>query len=96
MHSLTTALTLSLTIHVRLSCRLLVDAKKLKSLRVSHNRLVALPAEVESVGLEELHIQHNLVSRLPNELFSKLNKYVPPVVSAQRALQQAQQVRATC
>ena len=56
------------------SCRLFVDAKKLKSLRANHNRLLSLPAEVESVGVEELHVQHNLITRLPNDLLRNLNK----------------------
>ena len=51
-----------------------MDAKKLKSLRVNHNRLVALPAEVESLALEELQLQHNLLTRLPSELLRRLNK----------------------
>ena len=69
------------------SCRLFVDAKKLKSLRADHNKLLSLPAEVDSVGLEELHVQHNLITRLPNDLLRKLNKCVIMLTTTRNVLE---------
>ena len=63
--------------------RLFVDAKKLKSVCVSHNHLVSLPGEVDFLPLEELYIQHNLLSRLPNNLLARANKSVPNVSTTQ-------------
>jgi len=56
-------------------CRLFMDAKRLKCLRVGHNRLLYLPAEVDSLFLEELQIQHNQIAHLPPDFLQKANKY---------------------
>ncbi len=55
-------------------CRLLQDAKKLKSLRVNHNRLESLPPHVDSNFVEEMYFQHNVLTRLPADLLAKSNK----------------------
>ena len=55
---------------------LFLDAKKLKSLRVNHNKLICLPSEVDTLALEECNIHHNLINRLPSEFLMRANKYV--------------------
>ena len=41
---------------------------------VGHNRVQHLPGLVEHIPLEVLDIQHNLLTRLPDALFSKALK----------------------
>ncbi len=53
-----------------------MDAKKLKSLRVSHNKLESLPPDVDTLFIEEVNIQHNSITKLPEEFLQKANKYV--------------------
>ena len=56
--------------------RLLSDARKLKSLRVDHNRLVVLPPVDQecNLALEEVLLQHNLLTALPPNFLVKANK----------------------
>lgn len=41
---------------------------------VGHNHVQSLPTLVEHIPLEVLDVQHNLLTRLPDTLFSKALK----------------------
>jgi len=54
---------------------LFVNSQKLKILMVNHNKIHALPKDIEKTVIEEIHLQYNLLTDLPDMLLQRTTRY---------------------
>lgn len=54
--------------------RLFCDARKLKVLNLSHNKISEVPSDLQNCVLEELHLEHNCLTLLPGHLMLQASK----------------------
>lgn len=56
--------------------RLFCDARKLKVLNLSHNKISEVPSDLQNCVLEDLHLEHNCLTLLPGHLMLQASKWV--------------------
>lgn len=54
--------------------RLFCDARKLKVLNLSHNKISEVPSDLQNCVLEDLHLEHNCLTLLPGHLMLQASK----------------------